>query len=161
MYRVVALLSGIFAFLLLANNASTAQGFYPREWWRGDSGLFSRDYVTPDERTFGYVTGGGRGNGKIVFAAATVDARCQMEEAPRIAILSPNASRVTITLGDFIATGNDSGSTYCRGRKVRGTIVSYVGKPARGERIDLRVLYPAVSDRPAGRSYDHQVVIGK
>lgn len=161
MQRTFALAGGAFAFLLFAFNVANAQGFYPNEWWGGGSGLFSRGYVTPDEDTPGYLTGGGRGNRNIVFAAATVDSRCQMEEAPRIAVLSPNAGRVTISLGSFVATGNDAGSTYCMGRKVRGTIVSYAGKPARGERIVLRVLYPAVSDRPGGRTYDHQVVVGR
>jgi hypothetical protein len=161
MKRIIAHSGGVFAILLLAISFANAQGFYPNEWWRGGSGLFSRDYVTPNEDTPGYLTGGGRGNRNIVFGAATVDSRCQMEEAPRIAVLTPNANRVTITLGNFVAIGNDAGSTYCRGRNVRGTVVSYAGKPARGERIVLRVLYPAVSDRPSGRTYDHQIIVGK
>jgi hypothetical protein len=161
MKRTIALSGGVFAFSLLAINFANAQVFYPNEWWRGGSGLFSRDYVTPNEDMPGYFTGGGRGNRNIVFAAATVDARCQAEEAPRIAVLSSNAGRVTISLGSFVATGNDGGSTYCLGRKVQGTIVSFVGRPARGERIVLRVLHPAVTDRPTGRTFDHQVVVGK
>lgn len=157
MKHMIAISSTVLFLLLLAVEAAGAQGFYPHEWWRGDSGLFSRDYVTPTESNPGFVTGG-KGKHGIVFGAAAVDSRCQPEEAPRIQILSPNAGRVSIDLGRFVATRSDGGSSYCLGRVVQGTVIRYKGRPARGERLSIRVKYPNVSDR-IGSVYSHEITL--
>ncbi len=146
-------------FLLMCGDAS-AQGFYPGEWWQGRSGLFSREYLSTFEDVPGYVTGGPSSapssrQGKLIFAAATVDQRCQQDGSPRVSVLaSLRAGRVAVDIGSFVATGIDGGSTVCLGRPVRGTRVFYVGRPARGERIVLRVAYPT-----KGLTYDHVITV--
>lgn len=147
------------AFILFAGFEASAQGFYPREWRHGNSGLFARDYVTPSEDLPGYLTGSAakvRGTrGRLVFAAAAVDQRCQQDGSPRISILSaPRGSRVGFDIGSFTATGVDGGSSYCLGRRVRGTRVFYIGRPGSGERIVLRVAYPH-----KGLLYDHVISV--
>jgi hypothetical protein len=159
MKRIVTISSAVLVFLLFAVEAAGAQGLYPSEWWRGDSGLFSQDYVTPADRDPGFLTGAKKGKHGIVFGAATVDSRCQHEEAPRIKILSPTADRVSIDLGSFVATRSDAGSSYCLGRTVVGTVLRYEGKPARGEKLVFRVQYPAVSGRRSVLVFNHEITL--
>jgi hypothetical protein len=154
----IARAGAVCAFFLLACGDAGAQGFYPRGWWHGHSGLFSRDYVTPSEELPGYLTGGPSSapsarRGKFVFAAATVDQRCQQDGAPQVRVLaSPRAGRISVDLGGFVATGVDGGSAYCLGRMVRGMRVFHVGRSVRGERLVLRVSYPH-----KGLTYDHVI----
>ena len=160
MSRKLARAGAVCAFFLMACGGAGAQGFYPGPWWHGHSGLFSRDYVTPSEDLPGYLTGSpsnassARG-GKLVFAAAAVDQRCQQDGSPRVRVLaSPRVGRISVDLGGFVATGVDGGSAYCLGRMVRGARVFYVGRPARGERLVLRVSYPH-----KGLTYDHVITV--
>ena len=146
-------------YLLVCGDAS-AQGFYPGDWWQGRSGLFSRDYLSTAEDLPGYVTGGPAStrsshHGKLIFAAATVDQRCQQNGSPRVSVLaSPRAGRIAVDIGRFVATGIDGGSTICLRQSVRGTRVFYVGRPLRGDRIVLRVAYPT-----KGLTYDHVITV--
>lgn len=159
MKRMIALSAAVLLLAPLAAASASAQGFYPSEWWRGDSGLFSRDYITPPDNDPGFVTGGKRGKRGVVFGAAAVDSRCQPEEAPRIQILSGNAERISIDIGSFVATRTDAGSTYCVGRTVQGTVMRYNGRPARGEKLVFRVQYPAVAGRNAISIYSHEITL--
>ncbi|MEX0590750.1 MAG: hypothetical protein WD207_06650 [Xanthobacteraceae bacterium] len=142
-----------------AGNAD-AQGFYPREWWQFRSGLFAPDYITPSYDEPGYLTGNASSarasrNGKLVFAAASVDQRCQQDGSPKVTVLdAPRVGRVTTDLGQFVAVDNDGGSKICLGRTVRGTRVFYQGRATSGDRIVLRVAYPT-----KGLIYDHVVSV--
>lgn len=125
----------------------------------GFGGMIYPDYVSPDNGTkhaggLAYLTGGGEG--RLVFAAATVDRLCQMEQAPEITVLDPPAGgRLSFELGTFIARSPDAGSHYCLGRRVEGWRVTYRGRPPRGgTSATLRVSYPHF-----GRSYTHVVSI--
>jgi hypothetical protein len=141
--------------LLLA--PAYAQEFRLIPWLQGEPGLFSPHYVTPSEDQPGFLTGGGRGG--LVFAAATVDQRCQQEEAPRITVLrAPRAGRLSVDIGSFVATGIDAGSTYCLGRRVAGTRVFWSGRGGRGQSIVLRVAYPA-RGTPYGVTQDHVIAL--
>jgi len=157
MFRKNSTLAAAGALFILGSAAADAQGFYPREWWQGRSGLFAPDYITPSFDEPGYLYGGGRGAkagraGRLIFAAATVDDYCQQDGSPRVAILeaSPGA-RISTDIGSFVAVGNDGGSKKCIGRTVRGTRVYYRG---RAERIVLRVAYPT-----KGLTYDHAIAV--
>jgi hypothetical protein len=148
------------ALVLFTCGQANAQGVRLKQWLRGEPGLFAPDYVTPSEDIPGYVTGGPSSapssrHGKLIFAAATVDQRCQQDGSPRVSVLaSPRAVRVKVDLGGFVATGIDGGSAYCLGRPVRGTRVFYVGRQAHGEQIVLRVAYPH-----KGLTYDHVITV--
>jgi hypothetical protein len=144
--------------LLLFSAAADAQGFYPREWWQGRSGLFAPDYITPTLDEPGYLVGDvsrarPTRDGRVVFAAASVDDYCQQDGSPSIRILeAPQGARITTRIGSFVAVRNDGGSRRCLGRTVRGTQVYYRGRANRGDRIVLRVAYPT-----RGLTYDHVV----
>lgn len=125
----------------------------------GFGGMIYPDYVSPDAGNkhpaqLAYLTGGGQGN--LVFAAATVDALCQMEQAPEITVLDPpEGGRLDLELGYFVATRPDGGSHRCLGRQVEGWRVTYKGRaPRGGTTATIRVAYPHV-----GRSYTHVVAI--
>ena len=125
----------------------------------GFGGMIYPDYVSPDNGAkhpaqLAYLTGGGEGN--LVFAAATVDRLCQMEQAPEITVLDPpEGGRLSFDLGHFTATRPDGGSHYCLGRQVEGWRVTYRGRPPRGgTSATLRVAYPH-----KGLSYTHVVAI--
>ena len=158
MGRNVILAATVCVLFIIACADAGAQGFYPREWWHGHSGLFARDYITPSEELPGYLTGGSSSaassrSGRLVFAAAAVDQRCQQDGSPRVSVIKPpRTGRISVDLGTFVATGMDGGSDYCLGRRVRGTRVYYAGRLARGERIVLRVVYPT-----KGLTYDHVI----
>lgn len=137
------------AILMVAAAPASAQpGFFPGDWLAGRSGLFNRHFIVPPDdvmetaSTGGWLTGGRKG--KLVFAAATVDSYCQQEQVPDIDIIErPRTGRVSVNLGGFRSTGVAGGSTYCLGRAVRGVRVFYSGSARAGERIVLRVRYPA------------------
>ena len=145
------------ALLMLGTVAADAQGFYPREWWYGRSGLFAPDYITPFVDEPGYLIGDSRSArptqaGKLIFAAATVDDNCQQDGSPRVIILdAPRGARISTDLGPFVAVNNDGGSKRCIGRTVRGTRIFYRG---RADRIVLRVAYPT-----KGLTYDHVIAV--
>jgi hypothetical protein len=157
MNRIV--LAGLTAAVLANCIEADAQGFYPREWWQGRSGLFS-PHITTIQDEPGYLTGNASSArptraGKLVFAAATVDQYCQQDGMPTVTVLdAPRDGRVTTDLGNFVAVSNDGGSKFCIGRTVRGTRVFYQGRAAAGERIALRVTYPT-----KGLIYDHVVSV--
>ena len=124
-------------------------------------GLFAPGYITPSTDEPGYMTGGPRSapgsrGGRLVFAAATVDARCQQDGSPQVQVLSPpRGGRIAMDLGWFRATGTDAGSTYCLGYQVRGTRIYYVGRPPRGgDSFSIRVVYPT-----RGLTYDHTIAV--
>lgn len=148
-------IAAAFVLLLLGAATAEAQGFYPREWWHGRSGLFARDYITPTLNEPGYLTGDSRSGrstraGRLVFAAATVDDYCQQDGSPRITVLdAPRGARIATDIGSFVAVHNDGGSKKCIGRTVRGTRVYYKGP---GDRVVLRVAYPT-----KGLIYDHVI----
>lgn len=145
------------AILLAGAAAAEAQGFYPRDWYWGRSGLFSRDYVTPSFDEPGYLYGkasSGRSSsaGKFLFGAATVDEYCQQDGSPVISILeAPAGARIATNIGSFQAAANDGGSKRCLGWVVRGTRVYYRG---RGGRVVLRVAYPN-----KWLTYDHVIAV--
>ena len=141
--------------LLLAGAPASAQFF------DFNRGLFAPDYITPSLEDPGYMTGGPRSapasrGGRLVFAAATVDARCQQDGSPQVQVLAPpRGGRIAMDLGWFRATGTDAGSTYCLGYKVRGTRIYYVGRPPRGgDSFSIRVVYPT-----RGLTYDHTIAV--
>ncbi|HEY8267909.1 MAG TPA: hypothetical protein VIG34_04530 [Xanthobacteraceae bacterium] len=141
--------------LLFAAAPASAQLFDPNR------GLFAPDYITPSLRDPGYMTGGQRSapasrGGRLVFAAATVDARCQQDGSPQVQVLAPpRGGRIAADLGWFRATGTDAGSTYCLGYQVRGTRIYYVGRPPRsGDSFSIRVVYPT-----RGLTYDHTIAV--
>lgn len=148
------------ATLLLASAHADAQGFYPREWWQGRSGLFAPDYITPYYDEPGYLYGdvaSARSSraGKFVFAAASVDQYCQQDGSPRITVLdAPRGARIATDIGTFVAVNNDGGSKRCIGWMVRGTRVYYRGPSGRGARVVLRVVYPT-----KGLTYDHVIAV--
>jgi hypothetical protein len=124
-------------------------------------GVIAPDYITPSLHDPGYMTGGPRSapasrGGRLVFAAATVDARCQQNGSPQVQVLaSPRGGRVAVDLGWFRATDTDAGSTYCLGYQVRGTRIYYVGRPPRGgDSFSIRVVYPT-----RGLTYDHTIAV--
>ncbi len=138
---------------------ASAQEFRLGPWLQGEPGLFSPHYVTPSEDLPGFLVGGGRGRGAPVFAAATVDMRCQQEEVPRITVLrGPRAGRLFIDIGPFVATGVDAGSSLCVGRRVRGARVFYSGRAPRGDSVVLRVHYPP-RGTPYGVTHDHVIAV--
>jgi hypothetical protein len=153
--RILA--TALFALLTGAIGAE-AQGFYPRDWFFGRSGLFYRDYTTPTFDEPGYVysnasSARSTSAGKFVFAAATVDDYCQQDGSPAIAILdAPPGGRIATDIGTFRASANDGGSKKCIGRTVRGTRVYYRGRS--GGRVVLRVAYPT-----KGLTYDHVIAV--
>ena len=123
--------------------------------------LFAPNYITPSLQDPGYMTGGPRSapasrGGRLVFAAATVDARCQQNGSPQVQILAPpRGGRIAVDLGWFRATGTDAGSIYCLGYQVRGTRIYYVGRPPRGgDSFSIRVVYPT-----RGLTYDHTIAV--
>lgn len=124
----------------------------------GFGGAIYPDYVDPSttrhETKLAYLTGGGQG--RMVFAAGTVDRLCQMEEAPKVVVLDPPArGSLSFDLGKFAATGSDGGSRHCVGGVAEGIRVFYSGKaPKGGTTATLRVSYPRF-----GRSYTHVVAI--
>jgi hypothetical protein len=141
--------------LLLVSAPVSAQIF------DANRGLFAPDYITPSLEDPGYMIGGPRSapssrGGRLVFAAATVDARCQQDGSPQVQVLAPpRAGRIAVDLGWFRATGTDAGSTYCLGYAVRGTRVYYVGRPPRGgDSFSIRVVYPT-----RGLTYDHTIAV--
>ena len=143
------------AILLLAGAPADAQ------WFDSNRGRFARDYITPSTEDPGYMTGGPRSapssrRGRLVFAAASVDARCQQDGSPQVQVLAPpRGGRIAMDLGWFRAMGTDAGSTYCLGYQVRGTRIYYVGRPPRGgDRFSIRVIYPTL-----GLTYDHTVAV--
>jgi hypothetical protein len=150
-------LTAAVAILMLGTAVAGAQGFYPREWWQGRSGLFAPDYITPYVDEPGYLIGDSRSArptraGKLIFAAATVDDNCQQDGSPRITVLdAPRGARISSDLGHFIAVNNDGGSKRCIGRTVRGTRVFYRG---RADQVVLRVAYPT-----KGLIYDHVIAV--
>jgi hypothetical protein len=143
--------------LLLGTAVADAQGFYPREWWQGRSGLFYPNYITPTFDEPGYLYGGGNSGkggrrGKPIFAAATVDDYCQQNGSPTVTVLNaPPGSRISTDIGSFVAIANDGGSKKCIGRTVRGTRVYFKG---RGAQVALRVAYPT-----KGLTYDHVIAV--
>jgi hypothetical protein len=100
-------LTAAVAILMLGTAVAGAQGFYPREWWQGRSGLFAPDYITPYVDEPGYLIGDSRSArptraGKLIFAAATVDDNCQQDGSPRITVLdAPRGARISSDLGHF------------------------------------------------------------
>jgi hypothetical protein len=150
----------VLALLDMSAAGADAQAFYPRDWWQFRSGLFAPDYLTPSYDEPGYLTGNassGRAsrNGRLLFAAASVDQRCQQDGSPSVTVLqAPRGGRVTTDIGQFVAARNDGGSTRCIGRTVRGTRVFYQGSAASGDRVVLRVAYPT-----KGLIYDHVVSV--
>jgi hypothetical protein len=150
-------LTAAVAILMLGTAVAGAQGFYPREWWQGRSGLFAPDYITPYVDEPGYLIGDSRSArptraGKLIFAAATVDDNCQQDGSPRITVLdAPRGARISSDLGRFIAVNNDGGSKRCIGRTVRGTRVFYRG---RADQVVLRVAYPT-----KGLIYDQVIAV--
>lgn len=147
--------------LLLLGAPAAAQGIDFRGWLSGERGLFAPDYITPSEHNPGYMIGGpqrvpGARGGRLMFAAASVDARCQQNGSPSVQVLMPPRNgRIAVDIGGFLATGIDGGSTYCLGRSVRGTRVFYLGRaPRRGDRFSIRVTFPT-----RGLTYDHEVVV--
>jgi hypothetical protein len=150
-------LAALACLVLLA--PASAQELRLKQWLSGEPGLFSSDYVTPSENRPGFVVGGGRGRGGPLFAAATVDMRCQQDEAPRITVLQgPRAGRLFVDIGPFVATGTDAGYAICVGRRVRGARVFYSGRAARGESVVLRVYYPP-RGTPYGVTHDHKIAL--
>lgn len=125
----------------------------------GSGGAIFPGYVSPiDNRARGsisHVTGGGDGS-PLVFAAGSVDSRCQMTQAPTISVVTPpQGVTLNINLGSFTARAIDAGSTFCIGRRVGGMRVTYSGRPPRGgTTARLRVSYP-----PSVRSYTHVINI--
>lgn len=150
-------LAAITAVFMLGSAAADAQGFYPREWAYGRSGLFAPDYITPSVDQPGYLIGDSRSArptraGKMIFAAASVDDYCQQDGSPRITILeAPRGARISTDIGSFVAVHNDGGSKRCIGQRVRGTRLYYRG---RGDRVVLRVAYPT-----KGLTYDHVISV--
>ncbi len=134
-----------------------AQGFYPREWFWGRSGLFAPDYITPSFKEPGYLYGHAPAarsmrSGKFLLGATTVDEYCQFDGAPVIKVLeAPAGGRIATDIGMFQATANDAGSQRCLGRLVRGTRVYYRG---RSGRVVLRVSYPT-----RWLTYDHVIAV--
>lgn len=129
----------------------------------GSGGLFFPGYTSPVSNSNSYqrlalLTGGGAGS--VVFAAGMADTLCQAADAPTIRVLSaPPGVRLTTDYGQFIATGNDAGSSYCRGRTVRGTRLVLAGRaPRGGGSVTLRVIWPRVG-RNGGTSYTHTVAL--
>jgi hypothetical protein len=91
----------------------------------------------------------------MIFAAASVDQRCQQDGSPQVDILSaPRAGRIEVDLGRFVATGLDGGAADCLGRPVRGTRVFYRGRAAAGDQVVLRVAYPT-----RGVTYQHVIPV--
>lgn len=152
-----ATLSMLFA---LASVPADAQGYYPRDWAYGRSGLFARDYISPSFERPGYLFGNSSSArstraGKFLFAAASVDERCQQDGSPQVTVLeAPQGSRIATDIGHFVAAHNDGGSTWCIGKPVRGTRIFYRGSSGRGDRIVLRVAYPT-----KGLIYDHVIAV--
>jgi hypothetical protein len=148
------------ALLVLASASADAQGFYPRDWAYGRSGLFARDYITPYYDEPGYLYGNSSSArstnaGKFVFAAASVDERCQQDGSPQVTILeAPRGSRIATDLGRFVAVQNDGGSKRCLGATVRGTRIFYRGRSGHSDRLVLRVVYPTT-----GLTYDHVIAV--
>lgn len=143
-------------------NAGTPPSLQQYSLWNrifGPGGAIFPGYVSPiDNRARGsisHVTGGGDGS-PLVFAAGSVDSRCQMAQAPTIRIVSPpQGVTLNINLGSFTARAIDAGTTYCIGRRVGGMRVTYSGRPPRGgTTATLRVSYP-----PSVRSYTHVINI--
>lgn len=160
MKRKFSLAGAVCALLLIGATAADAQGFYPRDWAWGRSGLFSRDYITPYSNEPGYVWGtspaSGRSSrgGQLIFAAATVDSLCQQNGSPTVTILNaPPGAQISTDIGSFVASANDGGSNLCIGRIVRGTRLFYQGR-ATGSRIVVRVAYPT-----KGLTYDHMLTV--
>jgi hypothetical protein len=133
----------------------------------GPGGLFHPAYVTPTDHvrltpptTEGHVrTATGRavaGRGAtVVFAAGTVDGRCQSDGVATLKVLSGPAGRLALDLGAFTAAANDAGSTFCLGRQALGARLVYRGMPpAGGDRIVVRVVYPQT-----GLTFDHVVEV--
>jgi len=160
MNRKTSLAGAACALFLMGTTAADAQGFYPREWWWGRSGLFAPDYITPYADEPGYLTGGDSGGrpsraGRLVFAAASVDQRCQQDGSPTITVLdAPRGGRLASDIGTFVASRNDGGSKFCIGRPVRGTRIFYQGRANGGDRIVVRVAYPT-----KGLTYDHVIAV--
>jgi hypothetical protein len=148
------------ALLLLIGASADAQGFYPRDWAYGRSGLFARDYITPYYYEPGYLYGNASSArstkaGNFDFAAASVDEYCQQDGSPSVTVLeAPQGSRIATDLGTFVAVQNDGGSKRCLGQTVRGTRIFYRGRSGRGDRIVLRVAYPT-----RGLIYDHVIAV--
>lgn len=143
-------------------NAGTPPSLQQYSLWDrifGSGGAIFPGYVPPiDNRARGsisHVTGGGDGS-PLVFAAGSVDSRCQMAQAPTIRVMTPpQGVTLNINLGSFTARAIDAGTTYCVGRRVGGMRVTWSGKPPRGgTTATLRVSYP-----PSVRSYTHVINI--
>lgn len=118
----------------------------------GGGGAIFPNYVDPGDGRrqswTGFVTGGGEG--RMIFAAGTVDRLCQDGEVPRITPLDPLPPGVKLSfdLGPFIATGSDGRGNLCIGRQVRGTRVFSAGRPPHaGATVRLRVAYPRAASR--------------
>lgn len=160
MKRTFTLGSTVCVLLLFCIVSAEAQGFYPREWWQGRSGLFARDYITPSEDEPGYLfaysdRARSSRSGRLVFAAASVDQYCQQDGSPKITVLdAPRGSRVSTDIGRFVAMSNDGGSRLCIGHSVRGTLVYYRGPARPGDHVVLRVAYPT-----KGLTYDHAIPV--
>ena len=127
----------------------------------GGGGAIFPGYTSPASNDGSYqrlalLTGGGT-NG-IVFAAGMADTLCQPADAPTLTVLSaPPGVKLTTDYGRFVATGNDAGSTYCRGRTVRGALLVLAGRaPRGGGSVTVRVAWPQVG-RNGGTSYTHTV----
>src|SRR3970282_1753089 len=84
-------------------------------------GLFAPAYITPSLHAPDYGTGGPRSapasrRGRLVFAAATVDARCQQDGSPQVQVLAPpRGGRIAVDLGWVRGDGHDAGAPYFLG----------------------------------------------
>lgn len=129
----------------------------------GTGGLIFPGYASPTSNDSSYqrlalLIGGG--TGPVVFAAGMADTLCQPADAPTLRVLSaPPGVKLTTDYGRFVATGNDAGSSYCRGRTVRGTRLVLAGRaPRGGGSVTVRVSWPRVG-RNGGTSYTHTVAL--
>lgn len=159
--RRFALLAGALLALGLPSLASaqtppTLQDFPLRDRLFGSGGFWSPSFVTPSDSTLTFITGTSGGPKGMVFGAAIVDSRCQNRQAPEIRVLAaPPGVKLSTRLASFRASAVDTGPSFCVGRTVTGTVLTYSGRPPRaGAMVRLRVIYP-----PMGAWYDHTVQI--
>lgn len=122
----------------------------------GSGGFWSPNFVTPTDSTLTFITGTSGGPKGMVFGAAVVDTRCQNRQAPEIRVLAaPPGVKLSTRIASFQGAAVDTGPSFCVGRSVTGTVLTFTGRPPRhGATVRLRVIYP-----PMGAWYDHTVTL--
>ncbi|MBB3773475.1 hypothetical protein FHS55_004112 [Angulomicrobium tetraedrale] len=147
-------------------DSGTPPTFQQYPFWSrifGTGGLIFPGYTSPTSNDSSYqrlalLIGGG--TGRVVFAAGMADTLCQPAGAPTLTVRNaPPGVTLTTDYGQFVATGNDAGSTFCRGRTVRGTRLILSGRaPRGGGSVTVRVSWPRIG-RNGGTSYTHTVAL--